>query len=565
MANPLNAHKAESERFPIPCTHTEKGANSSCDICLRVEVLNGNVVEARHAFDDAVEQLSVYLDEEVNHRYDPIRRLPVELALSIFFLCFPYLASSNIFDASRAARMDYALRPIPLLLGSICRYWRRVVWASPRFWNIIWLHVTPYTTMTRSQILAEWLPRSDQLPLYVCMFWVGTDETIEHRYHLDDDRLATAWNSINHMIDSLTRYTHRIKVFHLHLDISHISRFWYSSRNPPAYLAATNSIMERLFIEQYHLASCDSQHRHAVPFKLIQNPSPTHVSFINIDFRQLRLRWDNVTVVDAQLLAQGALEILQLAPKLQHFKVNIKRSEDGSMPPYRVTHYSLLALEITGENDLTFLDHLVCPTLEKCSYNQLFDFEAAASFQSLFSRSGCPLKDLAVNGLCRNLDHLMSVLRVIPSLTHLSFVNCGFLDCLLACFIDTLYSQDDFGNDPTEELFLPRLHSLSFSTYLDGWRKADIFPIISKSRRAVAIISQGKVPWRPLTRIHVEVVLFADVANIWSSGGDIGGYVIDCESLVEVMDLGRHGVEIEIIDHEGFDLILLSQHFHELF
>jgi len=131
-------------------------------------------------------------------------------------------------------------------------------------------------------------------------------ETIEHRYHLDDDRLATAWNSINHMIDSLTCYTHRIKVFHLQLDISHISRFGYSSRIPPAYLAATNSIMEMLFIEQYHLAWFDSQHRHAVPFKLIQNPSPTHVSFINIDFRQLRLHWDNVTVVDAQLLAQGA-------------------------------------------------------------------------------------------------------------------------------------------------------------------------------------------------------------------------------------------------------------------
>jgi len=91
------------------------------------------------------------------------------------------------------------------------------------------------------------------------------------------------------------------------------------------------------------------------------------------------------------------LEILQLAPKLQHLrKVNIKRSEDGSMPPHRVTHYSLLALEITGENDLTFLDHLVCPTLEKCSYNQLFDFGVAASFQSLFSCSGCPLKDLAI-------------------------------------------------------------------------------------------------------------------------------------------------------------------------
>jgi len=38
--------------------------------------------------------------------------------------------------------------------------------------------------------------------------------------------------------------------------------------------------------------------------------------------------------------------------------------------------------------------------------------------------------------------------------------------------------------------------------------------------------------------------------------------VIDCESLVEVMDLDRHGVEI---DHEEFDLILLSRHFHELF
>ena len=85
---------------------------------------------------------------------------------------------------------------------------------------------------------------------------------------------------------------------------------------------------------------------------------------INIDFRQLRLRWDNVTVVDAQVLGQTVLEILQLAPKLHHFKVNIKRSEDGSMPPHRVTHYSLLALEITGENDLTFLDHLVSPLLK---------------------------------------------------------------------------------------------------------------------------------------------------------------------------------------------------------
>ena len=519
--------------------------------------LNGNIVQARRAVDSAVEELSTYL-EDVNRLHDPIQRLPVELACYIFLLCLPRLQSRDIFDVSHATMADYALRPIPLLLGSICRYWRRVVWASPQLWNILWLHVTPQATMARSRMLTEWLTRSGQLPLYVCMFCHQPQQ-----YHYHDDKFAKARNSIYHMIDTLTCYAGRIKILHLQLDALCISRF-----GRPTHMVATESIMESLFIqvERYHGHPDWPYDQLDYPsvqtmFSLVRRPSPTHVSFVGIDFKQISIRWENVTSIEAASCRPSeALEILRLVQQLRRFKFGIA-SRDCELVYGRVTHLALTTLDIVDNVDSKFFDCITCPALENFSYCKV-DAITAVCLVLLFNRSACPLKHFTIKG--EDIFDLVNVLRVTPLLTHLSFMECRSVNPTLESFnfIRTLCSQKRGGSTPIEELFLRNLCSLSFSILLDGSCMFAISSIISHLRK---VVSPQKMSLRPLLRIRVEVVLSTDVANVWNSGENVGDYVIDHDSLVRIMELGEDGVEIEVIDTEGLDLILLSQHFYEMF
>jgi len=283
---------------------------------------------------------------------------------------------------------------------------------------------------------------------------------------------------------------------------------------------------------------------------------------VDVDFRLISIRWENVIVVEfARCHPREALEILRLAPQLRQFKFGTS-GFDPELDCYpAVTHLTLKTLDIIADVGSNFFDRIICPALENFSYTKL-NACPAVFLVVFFNRSACPLKQLAITG--ESIAELVPVLRVTPLLTHLSCMECRTLGDVLVCinFIHMLCSQERAGSPPIEELFLRNLCFLSFSIHLVDSCMYWISPIIS---RLQSVVSPEQVFLRPLPRIQVEVVLSADVADNWNSGENVGDYVIDSESLLRIMELGRCGVEIEVIDLEGLDLILLSQHFHEMF
>src|SRR6266545_7204466 len=100
----LKSSSCDAERFRVgaprlikthqvfSCTHVNENSDLSCGICSELDQLDGDIGEIKSALENAVERRSAYL-ERVNHRYDPIQRLPVELVTFIFILCLPHLPS----------------------------------------------------------------------------------------------------------------------------------------------------------------------------------------------------------------------------------------------------------------------------------------------------------------------------------------------------------------------------------------------------------------------------------------------------------------------------------------
>ncbi|KAF7348253.1 hypothetical protein MSAN_01778900 [Mycena sanguinolenta] len=95
----------------------------------------------------------------------PMRRVPQDILLEIFFSCLP---------TEHNALMDPA--EAPLVLGRICRYWREVVYSAPMLWSSV--HIpSPSYLFTPSNILLgfgrnveAWLERSAPCPLSISVF-----------------------------------------------------------------------------------------------------------------------------------------------------------------------------------------------------------------------------------------------------------------------------------------------------------------------------------------------------------------------------------------------------------
>jgi len=535
----------EQNRFPaklIPCTHTERRSGSSCSICLRVEKLNRNVV-------DAVEQLSVFL-EQVNCQYDPLQRLPVELAISIF-LYLPRPPSLDVFDVTFTAKKHHALRPVPFLLGSVCRYWRRIVWSTPQFWNVLWLYVRACDPMgvARGRMLSEWLDRSGQLPLYVCMFM---PDNTTHEHHLSSyDSQSVAWKSTNETINALYRYIPQIRVLHLSLAGPQIERF--GRKLGIAKPDDSNLILERLFIDVELREWSWEFPGKCYKFSLeAGTPSPTHLSFREIDFQDIHIHWEHIINLEAsQISLQSALRLLRLAPQMQHFKFNIPSDDyyHEVHPSHSsdIIHHSLTSLICDGDSG-KFLHFITCPALEKLSYGP-----GSVDLHTFLDRSACGLKDLTLGTRAyvnNQMDTLLATLRRTPLLTRLSFNHCTEHFDDFSSFLARFY--------PKLQPLLPHLRFFQVScspTLFRHFRWSDIPLMIPPAPQLSD--SNEQVVWQPLHQL--EVTFTND-----SSSSEDGAHVIDRENLLRIMGLVRDGVEIEIKDREGLDLITLSQEIHNL-
>ncbi|KAJ6508332.1 hypothetical protein C8R45DRAFT_967070 [Mycena sanguinolenta] len=95
----------------------------------------------------------------------PMRRIPQDVLLEIFFCCLP---------TEHNALMDPA--EAPLLLGRICWPWRGITYSTPMLWSSIHIPCPSYSFTPPSilfgfgRIIEAWLGRSNPCPLSVSVF-----------------------------------------------------------------------------------------------------------------------------------------------------------------------------------------------------------------------------------------------------------------------------------------------------------------------------------------------------------------------------------------------------------
>ena len=500
-------------------------------MCPILKALDGNIVAA-------FKQRSAYL-EEVNRAYDPIQRIPAEVASSIFVFCLPRLPSLDIFDATpKEVQDDIALQAVQLLLGSICRRWRRIARSTPELWNVLWLQISNRTTVTYSQMVADRLRYSGQLPLFISVSLLDGEDSDNEDSDGDDSDLGPdnpAISVTKDIIDTLCHYIDRMKVLHLCLTGPLLKLL----RNPIA--RTNNRMLEKLFIELCGSHSSDSK-GHPLFDLAGGDSSPTHVSFREINYRAISIRWDNVTSLEApKLLNYDALQILQLAPNLQVFKLSVvlsSRTEDPAKLP-QVTHRSLQMLSLTWDATLKFLDFITCPAMNELSYH--LPSNSVQSLLNFLGRSACVLKKISLESLgAIDSQKLLSVLWSTPSLTHLSLGKCGVPTEFLPCFAKTE--------------FLPHLSSFSYSTYFDKFHWSDLLSLVSTRSRPTAATPPQTNFVRPLSQITVA---FLDCPLDYYRS-------IDYATLAQILELTRDGIEVETKNVAGRGLISLSNRRHRL-
>ncbi|KAF7348267.1 F-box domain-containing protein [Mycena sanguinolenta] len=95
----------------------------------------------------------------------PMRRIPQDVLLEIFFSCLP-TEHNALIDPAQA----------PLILGRVSRHWREVAYSTPMVWSSIHIpalnyHITPPNLLLRFERLVEaWLERSAPCPLSISIF-----------------------------------------------------------------------------------------------------------------------------------------------------------------------------------------------------------------------------------------------------------------------------------------------------------------------------------------------------------------------------------------------------------
>ena len=520
-----NSSSRNTETLPSPCTHVEENSALSCGVCSELSRLDQNIEGIKCSLESAIEQRHAYL-ERVNHRYDPIRRLPVELVTFVFTLCLPRPPSLDFFDLNDEMKRDLASRPVQFLLGSICRFWRQIVLSTPQLWNILWLHVSPRTTMAQSEVLVEWLGHSGQLPLYVAMFYL-------EEYTSHDEGSATP--AINQMIDTLYPYASRMRVLHLFLLGQQISRFGRRPANVSVVVNTTNTILEELSINVISrlLYSGDG-------FRLVdQKPKPTHVSFKGMIPQAICVHWGHVTSVEAQGVRKiDVLQLLKMAPQLQQLKISIMADNCRFVP---ITHGFLKILDVVFYNPGPFLEYLTCPVLEELTYY------CNPTLAAFLGRSACPLRKLSVEKFSGFSENLVSVLLLTPLLTHLSLKDFGLPSRFLTPFAETAY----FGHNNSETgSFLSHLRSFTCNVSFYRFRWSKIPSLVPQPPDTAMAV-------RPLSEITITFDQEADLKDV--------RHAMDRETLAQTLKLVQDGgVVLKVRDIAGLDLIRWSELFHNM-
>ena len=395
----------------------------------------------------------------MNENHDHlIHKFPPEIASHIFIQYAP--PSVNSYKGGRST---------PLLLGSVCRKWRQLAWATPQLWSSIVIGPDKVPL----GLVAEWLERSASLPLTI-------------KFYGYSGQLKGVSQILN---------KHSARWYDMYLYI------------PPTFFRRFDGLSQGNILHRLVLRTNTSPNTHSDPpkFSMKSEPRPTDLTLLEVGLPCVVIIWNNLTVASLSEIDVGdCVELIRRAPLLHTLRMREINSLSGifPLPNTRIVHPHLHALElqITDRSaSVGFLDSVCLPSLEQWIHERdIFLVEHMISFIEWSPR----LKVLKVS--TDNIpDH-----QVAQLLSHLSTLE--LLE--LRSFQDRYYRISDLiyllcaSGEST--LFLPRMQSLEFVCTSSGsfpWDSLDQL-FVSPRWRSLRVKVNVRRGWRDVEDESVDLL-----------------------------------------------------------
>ena len=306
----------------------------------------------------------------------------------------PYDILSAVFEEMEGpcGDIDFASR-MPFILGSVCRRWRQVALSTPAIWTSLRVRLDAGQLQTDWSYVQEWLNRSGQRPLYICITTSSRNS-------------SPNWTSLIALINGCSRRWYEIT---LHLPSPALSLFGGPQQQAPML--------------RYVDVRCTNQNIQQPLCLVAARPQIAIVSVCPFDM--VSIAWSSLTYVEVfGLPLNRCLVLLQNAPLLRVSIFFDVRDPDGPLPPHFI-HTALQTIKFctyhgTDTGDM-FFETLTLPRLEKlCFFAQQPGRLPDGSLRHLVERSACVLKELQFHGIESMVEGtFLQFLETTPELQRL--------------------------------------------------------------------------------------------------------------------------------------------------
>ncbi|PPQ71059.1 hypothetical protein CVT26_011461 [Gymnopilus dilepis] len=371
---------------------------------------------------------------------DPSLRLSPELISDIFSLSIDHVQIRNNSPHHRGLRYKAAS---PLVLGAVCRQWRRIAWGTPNLWTFILVHLKPKDVTRQADFLQDWVRRSGGMQLSVYVY---------------QESPVTSFVAVRPLIDIVNKVSRRWHALYLRIPALGISLF---SGDQDSSTTALHSL--NLLPSTTNMAVAGVGRFGMKALK----PSPCNVSLFGLRFQAVRIFWHNVTSVYINGFHIGeCFELFRQARSLQHCRLaNILLLNNTSLPTQPIEHFGLHNLDLSSSSSRLLgaaLTQLTVPSLTKFAISvSTHDYPVPAQvLMELIQRSSCQLQEFEMRDAHLSDDDMISVLECMPSLGALHILPPAPGTQNPAEILKRMAATTNGVSDG--EGFLPNLHTFKY-------------------------------------------------------------------------------------------------------
>ena len=428
-----------------------------------------------------------------------VRKLPLDVMSTIFEFCLPDFTDHQL---SPYTKEDLS---IPLSLGAICSFWREIAWSMPSLWSSLVVRVpSKHDSHIVTGIAREWLARSGQLPLSICILSTFYNRTVSALADIVN-QYSTRWSELDLYIPD--RYYQRFHATNNHAPILKSVRFHCSANAMNLNFQLTCPRLERASLSYFPMGGTN-----------IQWDNLTHLTL------------HSISIIDSFL-------ILRKTPRLVFCKVSGSRSGyrgPSIGAPVLTSLRSLQLLSLITSFAEDFLNNLIAPHLEEFSlpryYNPSMDV-----ITSFFRRSACSLHSFSMTFSIfpTYFEGFINLLQSMPSLNALSITtleNTTPEDYdprnILQLVANILSSQ----SRSLQQGFLPNLKILEYTgeLRLRPGNYADLYSLPPADNAVHGSLHLLKLNLHPATRIPKNMISYFSslvergvTVNVLSNSEDI--------------------------------------------